>query len=307
MGTTGNVTSQRQVTGPRAGVVLGVLFGCMLAGAAEPGSGIVVDPERQVWFTDSGTGVWRLNGRGEMTLQFKHPAQWLGFDADGRYSKSKPELYQRITSRGVNPAMLGSTSGPIAIGPEGDVYYAASNESGPLHILRLSPMGERFVVAQVPDNTKGKKLRKVNGIAVGPDKAIYIVGNHTIRKVTREGAVSTVAGPLSTVPDCVEVPGLKKGWTPYMRSLTLDASGAIYVAATGCGSVLRVEQDGKLSKVMQSESGWSPTGVAMFDHDLYVLEYQNAGNADKRQWTPRVRKLSGDGKETLLGTVARTP
>lgn len=287
-------------------LIASFLVSCMAAGAAEPGSGIVVDLERQVWFTDSGTGVWRLNGRGEMTLQFKHPAQWLGFDSDGRYAHSKPEFYQRITPKGVNPSMLGSTSGPIAIGPEGDVYYAASNESGPLHILRLSPKGERFVVAQVPDNTKGKKLRKVNGIAVGSDNAIYIVGNHTIRKVTKAGVVSTVAGPLASLPDCAPVPGLKKGWQPYMRSITLDNSGLIYAAATGCGLVLRVSPEGQVSTILQSEKGWAPTGVAMFDRDLYVLEYQNAGSDSKRQWVPRVRKLATDGKVTVLGTVART-
>ncbi len=267
----------------------------------------MVDLERQVWFTDSGVGVWRLNGRGEMTLQFKHPAHWLGFDSDGRYARSKPEFYQRITPKGVNPAMLASTSGPIAIGPEGDVYYASSNENGPLQILRLSPAGERYVVAKVPDNPKAKKLRKVNGIAVGPDRAIYIVGNHTIRKVTKEGAVSTVAGPLTSLPDCIAVPGFKKGWEPYMRSLTLDAGGVIYAAATGCSLVLRVGTDGNVTTAMQAEGGWSPTGVAMFDRDLYVLEYQNAGSPNRRQWAPRVRKLSADGKVAVLGTVARTP
>jgi len=36
--------------------------------------------------------------------------------------RSKPERYQRITGKGVSPAVLASTQGPIAIGPDGDVY-----------------------------------------------------------------------------------------------------------------------------------------------------------------------------------------
>src|SRR5580765_1582678 len=97
-----------------------VCGGCLALAAAEPGSGIVVDRERQIWFSDSATGVWKVDPRGEVTLQYKHPAQWLGFDLDGRYAQAKPEKYQRITQKGVIPALLASAGGPIAIGPEGD-------------------------------------------------------------------------------------------------------------------------------------------------------------------------------------------
>jgi hypothetical protein len=281
------------------------LFACFPGYAAEPGSGLVVDRERQVWFTDSTTGVWRISPTGELTMPYKTQARWLGLDANGRYAQSKPERYQRVTGKGVSPALLSSVSGPIAIGPEGDVYYADSNESGPLHVLRLTPAGESFVVARIPDNGKEQKLRRVNGIAVGPDGALYIAGNHTIRKVTKEGAVSTVVGPLYTVDGCVKVPGLKKGWRPYMRGIALDPSGAIYVAATGCSSVLRIGADGTATPVMQPDAGWTPTAVAVYERELYVLEYQDAGVSNRQAWMPRVRKLSADGKVSVLATPSR--
>jgi hypothetical protein len=269
------------------------------ASAAEPGSGILVDHEKQVWFTDAG-GIWRLTGGGELTQQSKQAAQTLGYDINGRYAQAKPERYQRITGKGVSPAVLASTTGPIAMGPEGDVYYAASNESGPLHILRLSPNGESFVVAKFPDNGKGEKLRRVNGMAVGPDGAIYVAGNHTIRKVTREGAVTSIVGPLDSIPDCIKVTGLKKSWRPYMRGITVDGAGNIYVAAAACSTVLRVTADGKVATVLQSDAGWTPTGVATYEQDLYVLEYQNAGSPNKKLWVPRIRKLTPEGKATTL-------
>jgi sugar lactone lactonase YvrE len=288
------------------GVLACILGGCLLAGAAEPGAGIVVDPERQVWFTDSVSGVWKVDPRGQVTQVYKHPALWLALDPDGRYSQSKPERYQRVTQKGVKPAMLASTSGPIAMCAEGEVYYAASNESGPLHILRLEPNGDNFVVAKVPDNTKGVKLRTVNGIAVGADDTIYIAGNHTIRKVTKAGAVSTVIGPLATLDDCGKVAGIPKNHRPYMHGLAVDASGTLYVAATGCSSVLKVTPDGKMSTLLKGEEGWSPTGVAMYEKDLYILEYKNAGSATKKDWLPRVRKLAADGNVSVLGTVSAT-
>jgi sugar lactone lactonase YvrE len=280
-----------------------VFYACLPAAAAEPGSGIAIDREHQVWFTDSSSGVWRISPNGELSMPYKTPSRWLGFDANGRYAQSKPERYQRITGKGVSPALLSSSTGPIAIGPEGDLYYAASNESGPLHILRLTPSGDSFVVAKVPDNPKEQKLRRVNGIAVGNDGAVYLAGNHTIRRVTKEGSVTSVAGPLSTVEGCTKVPGLKKGWRPYMRGIALDSAGSIYVAATGCSSVLKIEPDGKTAPVFQSEAGWTPTGVAVLERDLYVLEYQNAGSTNRREWKARVRRLTPDGKITLLATA----
>src|SRR5438270_300268 len=106
--------------------LLALFATALAASAAQPSSAIVVDLEKQVWLADTGVGIWRLSGRGEATLQSKQSAQWLGLDADGRYAHSKPDRYQRITHKGETPVLLGSITGPIAIGPEGEVYYAAS-------------------------------------------------------------------------------------------------------------------------------------------------------------------------------------
>jgi len=283
-----------------------VFGGCLLANAAEPGAGILVDREGQVWFTDSVGGVWKISPRGEVSQAYKQGALWLALDLDGRYAQSKPERYQRLTQKGVKPAMLSSISGPIAMCAEGEVFYAASNESGPLHILRLMPNGDNFVVAKVPDNPQGQKLRKVNAIAVGLDDTVYIAGNHTIRKVTKSGEVSTVIGPLATLDDCGKVAGIPKKHRPYMKGLTVDSTGTIYVAATGCSNVLKVTPDGKMATALKGEEGWSPTGVATYEKDLYILEYKNVGSGNKREWTPRVRRLSADGKVSVVGAVSAT-
>jgi sugar lactone lactonase YvrE len=277
--------------------------GLLLAAPAEPDSAIVVDRERQVWFADSAGAVWKVSPTGVLTVAYKHPAHWLGLDAGGRYAQSKPERYQRLTAKGESPALLASATGPIAIGLEGDLYYAASKESGPLHILRFTPSGDSFVVGKVPDNGKEQKLRRVNAITVGPDDAIYIAGNHTIRKMTKGGAVSDVAGPFYTAEGCAKLEGISKSWRPYMRGIALDSAGTIYVAATACGSVLRIGKDGTSAPVLQSESGWAPTGVATYDRDVYILEYQKAGSANRRDWIPRVRKLAADGKISVVATL----
>jgi hypothetical protein len=64
-----------------------------------------------------------------------------------------------------------------------------------------------------------------------------------------------------------------------------------------------VTPDGKMSTVLQDKEGWAPTGVAAYDHDVFVLEFQNAGSGNRKQWTPRIRRLAADGKVTVMGTV----
>jgi sugar lactone lactonase YvrE len=170
--------------------------------------------------------------------------------------------------------------------------------------MRRKPDGDAFVVGNIPDNTKGKKLRRVNGIAAGPDGAIYVAGNHTIRKLTKEGTVSTVVGPLSTIPECASIPGVKAGWLPYLRSLVADASGTVWVAVEGCGAVLKIPAGGEAKAILKTEAPWSPTAVTLAGTDLYVLEVLHT-TGKPRTWIPRVRKITADGRSELVFTLDR--
>ena len=88
--------------------------------------------------------------------------------------------------------------------------------------------------------------------------------------------------------------------------MAVDKSGTLYVAAMGCSSVLKVMPDGKMSTLLKGDEGWSPAGLAMYENDLYVLEYKNAGSASKKDWSPRVRKIAADGTVSTVGTPAAT-
>jgi hypothetical protein len=48
---------------------------------------------------------------------------------------------------------------------------------------------------------------------------------------------------------------------------------------------------------------WSPTGVAVFGDDVYVLEFTNSLKAwnEGEGWQPLVRRLGRDGKVTHAG------
>jgi sugar lactone lactonase YvrE len=279
---------------------VGMLLVPVAGMAAKLGSGLVVGSENEVYFCDLKAGVWKIDGHGQLSLVYKRPAEFLSIDPDGGFAKSGNDSYRRITPKGAVPALFVSRGDPIAIG-KGNLFFASSKTGGPLHVMRQEPSGESFVVGKVPDNTRdAEKLRRVNGIGVGPDGSVYIAGNHTVRRVTPQGTVSTVVGPLKTAPDCAKAPGVKKGWRPYMRGIAVDASGSVYAAATGCGVVMKISPEGEVATVLKAEANWSPTAVALAGRDLYVLE-----NALEGPPAARVRKLASDGTVTVVGSTQR--
>ena len=117
------------------------------------------------------------------------------------------------------------------------------------------------------------------------------------------GSFSTLAHPV-VVKECdEELPD--NNASPYLRGLAVDSGGTVYAAATGCHGVVKISPDGKVETVLKAERPWTPTGVALFGGDVYVLEYanHNSGNAPGREWQPRVRKLGRDGKVSTLAII----
>ncbi len=108
-----------------------------------------------------------------------------------------------------------------------------------------------------------------------------------------------------TVPGCVRPPDWEAPLGPYLRGLAVAADGTVFVAATGCSAVLRVEAQGKTKPVLRAAPPWSPTAVAVGGKDVYVLEYLHTVLEHRREWLPRVKKVSPSGAIVLLATVER--
>jgi hypothetical protein len=81
--------------------------------------------------------------------------------------------------------------------------------------------------------------------------------------------------------------------------------GAVFVAASGCGAVLKITPRGQVTKVLRTLSPWSPTAVATSPSGLYVLEYLHSTTEDRQAWLPRVRKVLPDGKIVDIASVQR--
>jgi hypothetical protein len=58
---------------------------------------------------------------------------------------------------------------------------------------------------------------------------------------------------------------------------------------------------------VQLETPWAPTDVAIFGDVVYVLEFTHDAGDDRLTWMPRIRKITPDGKSTIILTVDQLP
>jgi sugar lactone lactonase YvrE len=298
------------------GNVLGILAALLTAAAtntavfAHPGSGIVVDLRGQVFFIDTGQGVWRIDAQGRLAQAGGPAFHWLAIDVTGRFARTRlpSSPIAEMKAVGTDPTLIVSSDYPVTVGRDGALYYP---EPGPepgkdrrLRIYRVTPSGARTVFATLPAATESGPLQWLNGIASGPDGSIYYTENRAVRRITSQGTLSTLVAN-ATVPGCVWPPAWEARLGPYFRGLDVDPSGTVFVAATGCSAVLKVEPAGKISVVSRADRPWSPTAVALRGKELYVLEYLHTAAEDRRAWVPRVRMVSPDGTAVLVAAVER--
>ena len=273
---------------------------------AHPGSGIVVDRSGQVYFLDTGSGVWKIDSHGRLTHLPGPMFHWMTIDSDDCFSTAPLPSGTRgdITRVGAAPTLLVASDFPIAIGSNGNLYYPSYASGSGLQMLELTPSGRTSVLSSLVAGGGGD-LRWLNGLTAGPDGSLYYSEDNAIRRVSAQGQVSTVIANL-TLRTCVSIPGTTR---PMLRGLAADSHGTIYVAASGCGSVLKVTSRGQVTTLLQLQSPWTPTAVALFGRDIYVLEYlQTAASIapeDRRAWLPRVRKITADGHNRIIASIDR--
>jgi sugar lactone lactonase YvrE len=276
---------------------------------AHPGSGIVVDAKGRVYFSEAGDidahlpgAIWQIDAQGKLTRLQEGGAHYLTLDKKRGLAPAKLARWfgERRTpwlQRADTPdaALIQADGQPIAMHRDGSLYYAKGN----LQVTRLSPDGELTTMA--PPQEQTEKLGGIKGLAFGSDDSLYVACPSAVLKITTNGTVSTVVHPI-TVPNCDQEfpPNTPESQSPYLRGLVVDARGTIYAAATGCRAVVKITPDGQVSVILRAEAPWSPTGIAVRDDDVYVLEYEHSNSARREEWVPRVRKVAHDGKISTL-------
>jgi hypothetical protein len=272
---------------------------------AHPGAGIAVDRAGQIYFLDTGSGLWKIDRAGRLTHLSRTLFHWLALDEDNRFANTQFQSGARgeILKVGSNPTVLLSSDYPIAIGGDGNLYYP-SGAAGSLQLMKMTPSGSSSMVIRFPATANGKPLPYLGGIIAGPQGSLYYSEDTAIRKIDAQGRVSTVVA-VRAATNPPSIPGMSEH--PYLRGLALNDRGVMFVADTGDARVLKIASGRNVTTILQTQTPWSPTAVAVSGGNIYVLEFLHTVRDVRRDWSPRVRKIAPDGTSSLIATLDQMP
>jgi sugar lactone lactonase YvrE len=281
---------------------------CLLAitrVTAHPGSGIVVDKAGNVYFTDTGKGVWKIDNTGKLSFMPSSRFHWMAIDEEGIFSNSPKSFggyFERVTELNAKPTIIISSDFKITMNPDGNMYYI-DHRSGYTRLMRRTAAGKETVVLT------DKSFEFTGGICSGPDGSLYIteggaVGSNKFRKISLDGKISNIATYAGKISKDLPTGALDS----YCRGLDVDPAGNIFVAATGSRRILRVSPTGEVKTLLEVQSPWVPTSLAIFKGEVYILEWHDVApelEEVREAWVPRVRKIGRDGNVVTLATVKR--
>ncbi len=309
-----------------------VLSSCLLlssTAAAHPATGIVVDRNGNVYFSDLET-IWKLDSQGRKTVfvagvngrhvhEIAIDEQGNVYGGDVSYNpttKGWPSAIWKMTPDGKLTYLLEPTEHPprgmsIWRDHAGNMYLVDQNNHTRTQtlLLRRSVDGKVTTFAGSAYGHKDgrgteAKFGSVGGMSFGPDGSLYLTDNTSVRKVSMEGDVTTVAKDL-TFKTSEDRPTEFGGASGSLTGLSVDASGNVYVADAGNRRLLKITSSGKVEVVYRTEPPFFPNGVfATATGDIYVLEV--GFTPPSIMSGPRVRKLSGAKNEVIaaVGPVA---
>ena len=303
--------------------VLGTILVFAIVVRAHPASGIVVDSKGTIYFSDLET-VWKVDTSGQLSIfrageRGRHVHE-LAIDKDDNIygadisyvSEKWISTVWRMTSRGDLSYLLQPTSDPprgmsMWLDAQGNMYWVDQNNHTKTRtlLLRRTPSG---AVSTLAGSAYGHadgvgtqaQFGGIGGQTFGPDGSIYLTDGDSVRKVTMDGTVTTIARGL-TARTTEDSPTLFGGKSNSLMGLALGSDGAVFVADSGNRRVLKISQ-GKVDVVLRSEPPFFPTGAAVTSTgDVYILEVgltiPNISSG------PRVRKLSSDGTVSMVAMV----
>lgn len=194
---------------------------------------------------------------------------------------------------------------PLAVAEDQDGNLYVTDGSH-MSIRRIAPDGMVTTLAGggmgFKDGT-GAEARFMSpwGIAVGPEGDLYVAdsSNGAIRKVTREGVVTTLAG--NGTLGFLDGQGTAARFN-FPGGIAVDATGTLYVADTWNNAIRKVSPSGEVTTWVGGSQGLvdgtgrdakfdGPTGLAIAgDGTLYVSDSKN--NC--------IRKVSSSGQVTTV-------
>jgi sugar lactone lactonase YvrE len=291
---------------------------------AHPASGIVLDHAGNVFFSDLET-IWKIDTSGKLSVfragvsgrhvhELAIDEQDNIYGADLSYESQKfiSDIW-KMTPDGKFEYLLEPTDKPprgLSIWRDraGNNYWIDQNNHTKTEtlLLRRSPDGKVITLAgsaygHADGNGTAARFGSVGNMAFGPDGSLYLTDGATVRKVSLDGTVVTLAKDLDKRTK-EDKPTLFGGSYGNLAGVAVDLAGNVYAADAGNRRLFRIDHGGKVEVVLRTDPPYFPNGVVTGPGgDIYVLE---VGFTLPSSWSgPRVRKITADGKSTILATV----
>lgn len=293
------------------------------AAMAHPPWGIVVSSTGIVYFTDLET-VWKIDPDGKKSVfragvGGRHVHELSIDDADNLHGPV--EVYEARTEKYLIGVWRRTPDGketqlqhPIDIvmsgvsiwrDRAGNMYSIDQNNHTKERtlLLRRTPSG---IVSTLAGGAYGHKDGKgtvarfgsVSAMTLAPDGNIYLTDALSVRRVSLDGTVTTLATNLAARTS-EDKPTLFGGTDASIMGLAVGYDGNVYVADAGNRRLLKIGSDGRAGVVYRLDPPYFPTGVfATRNGDVYVLEFSFTPPGTTNN--PRVRKISSDGQNKLI-------
>ncbi len=262
--------------------------------------GVAADRKGNIYIAEEHQRVRRVDANGIITT-------FAGSGITGFSGDNGPAIY----------ANFRGGSG-VVVDPEGNVYIAdASN-----HVVRrVSPDGIITTIVGIgpPTTFTGfveggfagdggpaikARLKRPMGLAVGPDRSIYIAdtNNHRIRRVGLDGIITTIAG-TGTAGFAGDKGVAIQANLNNPQGIAVDIKGNVYIADTNNHRIRRVGLDGIITTIagigyysFYGDGGMATKATLDWPSGVVVDAKGNIYIAD--QGFHRIRRVSGETLST---------
>lgn len=175
------------------------------------------------------------------------------------------------------------------------------NDSHRLRSNKVSTLAGSETPGMVDGIGSSAKFHYPSGIALDIAGNLYVSdnANHTIRKITPHGLVSTFAGTGEA--GFADGDRLRAKFnSPY--GLAIDQQGNLYVGDVANHRIRKISPDGKVTTLAGAKKGFSDRtgGQAKFNHPYGVAVDNNNDVFVADSYNNKIRKITPDGKVTTI-------
>ena len=196
----------------------------------------------------------------------------------------------------------------VAAHPDGSVFIADGGDSNQLRIL--APDGSVSLLAGGAEGYRDgigpdALFNTPSGVALDREGNLYVAdtGNHAIRKVTRDGKVSTLAG--SGVAGFADGMGAQAQFNGPV-GVAVDRDGVVYVADTYNDRIRRIARDGSVTTLAGGTRPGFADGVgaaALFDTPCGIAVAPDGSVVVADSRNDAIRAIGRDGAVTTLAVA----